>query len=77
MKVAIHILHQQSKLIKSFAKTICVLYSYQPLILLNLQLAIGSFSSQLNSVVAPLCELGLAHFLFHKLMRCDRNRRRQ
>ena len=37
----------------------------QPLILLKLQLAVRSFSSQLNSVVAPLCELGLAHFLFH------------
>ena len=38
----------------------------QPLILLKLQLAVRSFSSQLNSVVAPLSELGLAHFLFHK-----------
>ena len=37
----------------------------QPLILLKLQLAVGSFSSQLNSIVAPLRELRLAHFLFH------------
>ena len=52
-------------MIKNFVKTICVLNTYQLLILLHLQLAIGSFSSQFDSVVAPLCELGLAHFLFH------------
>ena len=41
------------------------LYPNKLLILLHLQLAVGSFSSQLNSVVAPLSKLGLAHFLFH------------
>ena len=41
------------------------LFSYQSLILLNLQLAISSLLPQLNGILTPLCELGLAHFLFH------------
>ena len=41
-------------------------YPNQSLILLHLQLTISSFSSQLDSILSPLGELGLAHFLFHE-----------
>ena len=53
-------------MIKNFVKTICVLDSYQPLILFHLQLAVRSFCTKLNSILSPLAELGLAHFLFHE-----------
>ena len=43
-----------------------MLYFNQPLILFHLQLTIGSLLPQLNSVVAPLSKLRLAHLLFHK-----------
>ena len=50
----------------SICKHTFSLYPNKLLILLDFQFTISSFSSQLDSILSPLGELGLAHFLFHE-----------